>query len=374
MKIYISKDIVDPLMGVITHNNLPFHLEQDKWIIVDSIEEADVVPVIRPPIVQEHCGHQLNVTQEEQLSILREKASGKCILLMLHTHMSETYGPKLVNMFTEPYKEISDKVFQVDINYVTDDDPTHIFYDFCLNFAKVHFVDYNKYDLQHGRLWTSNSTQKSFELRHIAPLLPQKKFLVPNNVRPDTGEFKEFARAELRKITSDDECYFSDFQRGITLDSEEDGLNECYTDQGAGFVPIANKYYVDSVVSVYVETVGGTNRVENAAGAVTEKTFVTLLKGHFILPFSSVGFVSFLKTHYGIKFPEWIDYSYDSIDNDKDRLRAYLKVVKELKKLPLDHLTRLANNDIEIRKYNRKLIANFPYDSLYDKVKARINK
>jgi len=358
-------------MGFVRYNDLPFHIEQHQWEFVDDIRDADVVPIIKAPFEYGPPSY-IKATLQEQVEYLNKFAKGKCILVMLHTHVSETQGENVTRMFVDPLCEVSEHVYQVTINHKIQH-PNHIFYDFCFNMSKAYFLDYPKYDLQWNRLWTMNSTEKSFVLRSINPFNATKKFLVPNNVRYGTGEYKEHARMELRKITSDDECYFSDFQRGIVLDSEED-LNHCYTKNGPGFIPMSNRYYEDSVVSVYVETIGGSNPQQNTVGAVTEKTFVPLLKGHFILPFSAVGFIEYLKTYYGFRFPEWIDYSYDSIDNDNDRLRAYLKAVKELKKVPLDILNRLANGDIEIRKYNRKLIASIPYDSLHDKVKERINK
>jgi hypothetical protein len=372
MKIFITKSPADILMGFVRHNELPFHIEQNQWEFVDDIRDADVVPIVKAPF-QLGAPTYITASLDQQVQYLKEVAKDKCILVMIHTHVSETQGPKVTDMDVNPFKEVSDHVYQATVNY-KNDHPNHIFYDFYLNVAKAYFSNYTDYDLQNSRLWTMTCTNKSFELKTIKQLTPTKKFLVPNNVRFNTGEYKEHARMELRKITSDDDCYFSDFQRNILLESEEVHLVSCYSNDGAGFIPIANKYYEDSVVSVYVETVGGANNHQNQICSLTEKTFVPLLKGHFILPFSAVGFVEHLKTYYGFRFPEWIDYSYDSIYNDDDRLRAYLKVVKQLKKIPLDSLTRLANSDIDIRKYNRKLIFNFPYDSLHDKVKARINK
>ena len=368
MKIFITKSSLDILMGFVRHNDLPFHLEQDQWEFVDDIRDADVIPIINAPF-ELGAPSNFNVSLDEQVQYLNEVAKGKCILIMVHTHVSESQGYHVTNMAINPFRSVSDHVYHVTVNNKINY-PNHIFYDFYFNMCKAYFFNYSTYDLQWSRLWTMNSSSKAYALKTIKEVRPTKKFLVPNNVRFSTDEFKDCARMELRKITSDDECYFSDFQRGILLDPEESENINCYTNDGAGFIPIANKYYEDSIVSVYIETIGGSNIQQNQVGAITEKTFVPLIKGHFILPFSAVGFVENLRTHYGFKFPEWIDYSYDSIDNDELRLKAYLKVVTDLKKIPLDSLTRMANNDIDIKKFNRKLIANFPHDSLYDKVKA----
>jgi hypothetical protein len=374
MKIYISKDRADILMGFIRKNDLPFHIEQSQWEFVDDISDADVIPIVTAPFEVIAYPTELKVSLEQQVQYLNKVAKGKCILVMVHTHVSETYGPNVTDMHVESFKEVSDHVYQVTPNHKSIH-AKHIFHDFYFNFCKAYFCDYSRYDLKAERLWSQNSNNKSYDLLPIKEFNPTKKFLVPNNIRFHSNEYKEHARMELRKITSDEECHFSDFQRGITLDPEESGLDLCYTEDGAGLIPIANRYYEDTVVSVFVETIGGSNPVyPDQVGAMTEKTFIPFLKGHFILPFSAPGFVQFLKSHYGFKFPDWIDYSYDSVYNDDDRLTAYLNSVKKLKSLPLTKLVELANLDIELRHYNRQLVYDIPYDSLHDKVKARIYK
>ena len=70
-------------MGIVKHNDLPFHLEQNKWTFVDSIEEADVIPVCRPPLYCDYYGQKSVFTHEDQYKVLREHASGKCILVMM---------------------------------------------------------------------------------------------------------------------------------------------------------------------------------------------------------------------------------------------------------------------------------------------------
>lgn len=375
MKIYISKERADILMGFIRNNDLPFHIEQSQWEFVDNISDADVIPIVKAPFRVVAYPTDLTVSLEQQVQYLNTVAKGKCILVMLHTHVSESQGPHVTDMHIDPFNEVSEHVYQVTPNHKIKH-PKHIFHDFYLNLCKAYFCDYGAYDLKYDRLWAQNSNSKSYDLLPITKLNPTKKFLVPNNVRPHNlnKEYKEHARMELRKITSDEECHFSDFQRGLTLDPEEPGLDRCYTDDGTGFIPIANKYYQDSVVSVYVETIGGSNIHPDQVGVVTEKTFSPFIKGHFILPFSAPGFVQFLKSEYGFKFPDWIDYNYDSIYNDDDRLMAYLNSVKRLKSLPLSTLVELANLDIELRHYNRQLMYDLSYDSLHDKVKARIFK
>jgi len=374
MKIYISKDRADILMGLVRNNDLPFHIEHSQWEFVDDISDADVIPIVKAPYrVVSYPNIDMTVSLEQQVQYLNKIAKGKCILVMVHTHVSESHGPNVTDMHVEPFKEVSEHVYQVTPNHKSKH-PNHIFHDFYLNMCKAYFCEYSTYDLKLDRLWSANSNGKSYDLLPIEEFNPTKKFLVPNNVRFNTNEYKEHARMELRKITSDEECYFSDFQRGITLDPEESGLDLCYTDDGAGFIPIANKYYKDTVVSVYVETIGGSNLHPDQVGVMTEKTFSPFIKGHFMLPFSAPGFVQFLKSQYGFKFPDWIDYNYDSIYNDDDRLTAYLNSVKKLKSLPLTKLVELANRDIELRQHNRQLMYDLPYDSLHDKVKARISK
>jgi hypothetical protein len=122
--------------------------------------------------------------------------------------------------------------------------------------------------------------------------------------------------------------------------------------------PIHNLYYEHTFISVYTETIEwGTTLV------VSEKTYYPLIKGHFILPFSTNGFVDFLK-HKGFKFPNFINYSYDSIVDADQRFSAYLEELKRLMSLDIDTWRNLWQDNLEIIKFNRQLFFDRDYSTV----------
>ena len=139
---------------------------------------------------------------------------------------------------------------------------------------------------------------------------------------------------------------------------------------GVGITPIASRYFNQSAVSVYAETVC---TEKTGVHVISEKTFIPLVRGHYILPFGYRGLIDDLKL-YDFKFPDWIDYSYDKIFNNEKRLEAYLESVKKIRALSYEELTYNANRDIELLKHNRNVFFTRSYDSLYDKIQAIVNQ
>lgn len=134
------------------------------------------------------------------------------------------------------------------------------------------------------------------------------------------------------------------------------------------YVPINNSYYRNSVLSIYVETITTSSHLENdqKVMSATEKTWNPLIKGHIILPFSSHGFISFLKDSYGIKFPGFIDYSYDEINNDLDRWFAYKTEVARVLNLGADFLYEQKKVNWEIIKHNKDTILSGRKYTVYE--------
>jgi hypothetical protein len=123
--------------------------------------------------------------------------------------------------------------------------------------------------------------------------------------------------------------------------------------------PVHNAYYEDSFISIYGETVEvGTTIV------VTEKTYNPLIKGHFIFPFSSSGFLKYL-TSLGFKLPNFIDYSYDEIVDDDLRFEKYLQELDRLLSIPLTQWQNYwDDNFINIILYNQQLFFTKDYVKL----------
>lgn len=125
-----------------------------------------------------------------------------------------------------------------------------------------------------------------------------------------------------------------------------------------GYTPPHNAYYRDSFISIYPETIEYGSSI-----VVTEKTWDPLIKGHFILPFSTAGFVAHLKTQ-GIRFPDFIDYSYDSESNDDRRYCMYENEVTRLLRISIKDWHRLWYDNLDVLAHNQNFFANRPLQQI----------
>jgi hypothetical protein len=124
------------------------------------------------------------------------------------------------------------------------------------------------------------------------------------------------------------------------------------------YSPPHNEYYKNTFISIYGETIEYGNTI-----AVTEKTYDPLIKGHFILPFSTCGFIKHLRNN-DFKFPNFINYSYDDIHNDTKRFAAYADEVKRLLSLDLDTWRAHWADNYNIIRHNQIQFYEKPYDRI----------
>lgn len=113
-----------------------------------------------------------------------------------------------------------------------------------------------------------------------------------------------------------------------------------------GYVPLNHKYYNDTFVSIYVES------VTDISFSPTEKTYEPFTKGHFIIPFSSQHFIRDLRV-LGFMFPDFIDYSYDEVPNIDHRFAAYLYSIRKFLSLPLEQISNEWHKNRHIILNNR---------------------
>lgn len=125
-----------------------------------------------------------------------------------------------------------------------------------------------------------------------------------------------------------------------------------------GIKPIHNSYYYHTFISIYVETIEYGDTV-----AVTEKTYEPLLRGHFILPFSTTGFIQHLK-ELGFIFPEFIDYSYDSILDTDMRYSAYENEIRRLMEFDIQTWRSHWDQNLDLLYHNKKMFVERPYDRI----------
>lgn len=125
-------------------------------------------------------------------------------------------------------------------------------------------------------------------------------------------------------------------------------------DIAGAFRPVPNRFYDDTYLSIYVES----NCLQNNLIHITEKTFEPLFKGHFVMPFANPGTIKRLRD-LGFRFPEFIDYSYDEIEDVRWRFAVFKKYIKDVLALPLDKLYR---ENFDIIQHNRNQLYNLDYD------------
>jgi hypothetical protein len=125
-----------------------------------------------------------------------------------------------------------------------------------------------------------------------------------------------------------------------------------------GYCPPHNEYYKNTFVSIYGETVEHGTSI-----AVTEKTYDPLIKGHFVLPFSTSGFIRHLRG-LGFEFPDFIDYSYDTILNDDLRYAAYEDELRRLVTLDITAWQAHWQDNYSMIRHNQLVFHEKPYDRI----------
>ncbi len=111
--------------------------------------------------------------------------------------------------------------------------------------------------------------------------------------------------------------------------------------------PVHVQYYEDTMVSVFGES------CENQDIVITEKTYMPLAHGHFILPIASAGNINALCKK-GFLFPDFINYSYTNIENHEERVEAFIKEFKRLMEIPIETWRKLYDSNIDIIHHNRQ--------------------
>lgn len=126
-----------------------------------------------------------------------------------------------------------------------------------------------------------------------------------------------------------------------------------------------HSYYEESFCSIYAETI-----INGISPVISEKTWYPLSYGHFIVPFACYNSIEFLKNVYGFRFPSFIDYSYDSIEDHDNRANAYIAEINRLAEFSLDEWKQFTIDNVEILMHNIKLFYNIPaqepLDEYYD--------
>jgi hypothetical protein len=139
-------------------------------------------------------------------------------------------------------------------------------------------------------------------------------------------------------------------------------------DNTRGFSPLHMNYFEDSFISIYEETV-----IYGPNIFITEKTFVPLIQGHFVLPFANFGTIENLK-EMGFMLPDFIDYSYDTVHDLDKRKNIYMEEVDRLVNQSLSWWIDKRNQNLDILFHNRRFFWNRPYDQFIPTAKNMLQK
>jgi UDPglucose 6-dehydrogenase len=126
-----------------------------------------------------------------------------------------------------------------------------------------------------------------------------------------------------------------------------------------GFNPIHSRYYDDTFISIYGETIEHGSSI-----VITEKTYEPLIKGHFVLPFGSRGLVKAVRA-LGFKIPDFIDYGYDLVEDDSERFTRYTDEVKRLMRIPIGRWRTLWRQHTGLLRHNQRLFHARDYYQLH---------
>jgi len=140
--------------------------------------------------------------------------------------------------------------------------------------------------------------------------------------------------------------YVSNRTRGITL--EEHDVMGAYS-------PVPNSFYEDSYFSTYVES----NCTQRDLIHITEKTFEPLIKGHAVLPFTNPGAIKRLQDM-GFKIVNFIDYSFDTVEDVNERFAQVQQEFLKLLDLDLDWAYK---ENQKVFEHNQQCINTIPYDT-----------
>jgi hypothetical protein len=122
--------------------------------------------------------------------------------------------------------------------------------------------------------------------------------------------------------------------------------------------PPHNEYYKNTFISIYGETIEYGNSI-----CVSEKTYDPLIKGHFVLPFSTSGFIKHLR-NMGFKFPTFINYQYDEAVDNNRRYSLYNQEVQRLLALDIDTWRENWHHNYNIIRHNQLLFQKKDYDTI----------
>ena len=369
LKVFTTGNLCDDLVGGTRAHLLPFEIHNDSFEFTHDISEAQIIPVF----------HGITDNEEIRIQYFNQLSRNQIILIMQHTHHDDNMQSlHTMQGIKQEYYKYSDHVLNLHTN--SDIKEYGLYHDHIWDRSKIYYTDNTRIDLT-DRLWTnSNIDNILFKLLDIELIskseLKQKKLLSPNRTDPiRKNDPRNILRRYLHNYIKDEDCYRGDIEKGYVLASGYDNYAayEDVVNSSSLWQPINNFYYMTSFVSVYAESV-----VTGITKVISEKTYDPLIKGHFILPFGYSGIIKDLKAM-GFLFPDWIDYSYDDIEDgfnsyyntgveNSEKFKRYLESIDSILSKSIPELRILHDKDKHMLAHNREVFYKRGYDNFSDKI------
>lgn len=223
-----------------------------------------------------------------------------------------------------------------------------IVYDFLFNRTKLYYFDSAKTKSKSKDLWYYSD---SYNLNNLDNKNIKKHYVSPT--RRMFGIREQFVN--YLKDNYADQGFIGCLAKGLIIPGDS-------VDTFMGYNPLPNEIYNQTLCSIYTESTFSASSIFHA----TEKTFEPLLKGNYIIPYSNQYFVENLKSTYGFKFPNNIDYSYDSEADPLRRFNQFLTTIKQFCAMSIDELR--ASYDKDIVEHNRQIFIDHPYDNAIEQL------
>lgn len=341
-------------------HNFPFQIEPEMWSFTDKIEDAQLVPFI------------MNDYRNASDAVIKCKDDQLAVNMLLY-EIDYTYDEAFFLRTLDACSQFAKHNVLIHKNKNLKDHPDKrlIYYDSLWDHAKLHYTEFHRVDKPSTRIWTFGCNENTYTLPNIDKVM-SKKYLSMSMIyelRHPRNRYRLALRHFLYPFKGQGYVGSED-ERLPPNDPSEEMMNRLYDKKLGGiWYPVADRYYNETYVSIYVETV--TQKYGNVR-CITEKTFDNLVKGNFILPFGYPGLIRDIQDC-GFQLPNWIDYYYDNIEDNDQRFDRYLYAVEDICKKSVEELHSLYLRDRHILLANRQLFYDRPFDSLYRKLKQRFD-
>jgi len=360
MQAYIDNKTSPLLNDSITHV-MPFAFDE-KIDFTSNVEEADFVPLLHL------YGHEADAQHDYFIKKFKDNTP-VVVLALFHDH-EDNDKRRFQHSYVERYQNVTVLSTAYNTPFVG-----AIFYDMLFNRSKgLHGFGKIIPSRVRKSPWIRRFKKDIFFLEGIDKNI-KYNILCPN--RAYYGSMETIQRLEIRKRLHD--LFVSKKWNNVLVSNPDTGVifktnhwESHYSSQlanGGVYAPIADKYYNESFVSVYVESVA--MHQDNIVKSITEKTWEPMIKGNFILPYAAPGIIDELKRR-GFLFPEFIDYSYCNYTNDQARYEGFVHEIQKIQRLTIEQVNTLYNDNVNIIQHNYNLFKTLPYDSLYDKLKCHV--